>query len=299
MSKKESSNEKINIVIANSAFDLLTNVAGVKLIESYSGKLLEGKIQLATNRGYPNDLNKPQQDAVLSIVKDENHFLNAIADGAGGSNKGENASRELICGIEKWFEQISIDKLDDIDLTIKLLTKKINEIGDTIYKKYENCYTTLVLSLTINNKTVIINVGDSTAYSFDGNELIELTTLDSWANGYYYEDVRWSPENNILTAAIGDGFRVIPHVKIIDNNGQRIILSSDGVTDLISEETFISYFKNSSTAEKIVDDALNNPEVTYEFVEDDVTEIHYLKQSDNISAIVIELPKAFKTVLKR
>ncbi len=282
----------LKIETQEALYEFLTNVSGFKLMDSYSGKLLEGKIQLTADRGFKEDKTKPQQDAALSIVREDNLFLNIIADGAGGSEIGEAASKEIIIQMKKWFENTDRELFEDIDLVVELLKEKLNEINIEVNKKYENSYSTVVLSLTIKDKTIIVSVGDSTAYTYDGEELVLLTELDSFVNGYYYEDARWNAGNNIITSAIGDRYPVEPHVNIIENKGQRIILSSDGVTDLVSDETFISYFVNKSSSDKIVDDALNNPEVMYEFEDEEgVMEVHYLpKTEDNISAIVVDLP---------
>ncbi|MBQ9011717.1 MAG: hypothetical protein IJ093_03620, partial [Bacilli bacterium] len=57
---------------------ILTNLDNEKLLDTFSGELLDGKIQVQSNRGYLSDTNKPQQDAVLSIVKNDKCFLNIV-----------------------------------------------------------------------------------------------------------------------------------------------------------------------------------------------------------------------------
>lgn len=273
-----------------SLYQFLTNIEGYKLMDSYSGKLLEGKIQLSTNRGFKNDKERPQQDAILSMVRKEDLFLNIIADGAGGYEAGEVVSREVVLKIKEWFENENEETFEDLDLVVELLKEKLNEINREINRQYENSYSTVVLALTIKDKTIILSVGDSTAYTYNHEKLVLLNDLDSFVKGYY-EDARRNVRNNMITAAIGDINPLHPHINIIENNGQRIILSSDGVTDLVSDKTFISYFVNNSSSDKIVDDALNNPEIMYETSEEGITEVHHLvKTEDNISAIVVDLP---------
>ena len=81
-----------------------------------------------------------------------------------------------------------------------------------------------------------------------------------------------------VTEDIGFSYMITPHTNIIDNNGQTIILSSDGITDLASEKTFKSYFKNDVSAKEMVDNAVYSPD-----------EAPY-KMEDNVSAIKIKLP---------
>lgn len=278
--------------ISDSIYEFMTNIKGINLMDRYSSKLLEGKIQLTTDRGYPDDETKIQQDAILSIAKNDELYLNVVADGVGGSGYGEVASRETIVELKKWFEQLDDKSFDDLDYLIENLKEKINEISKDVKRKYMDCYTTVVLALTVRDKTVIMNVGDSTAYTYDGEVLTELSIKDLAEEANDYETARRGVDNNIIKAAIGVTDNLDPHANVIDNNGQRIILSSDGVTDLLSEETFISFFRDDSTSETIVDDALNHPDLYYKQTDENgtVQMMPIPKTADNISAIVINLP---------
>ena len=285
LSKEYIKNIDINEVLKDSGFKLfktlekVTNLKSFKLQNKASGKLLQGKIDLSVDRGYQTHPERPQQDSALSIVKNENNFLNIIADGAGGSKNGEKASIELVSGLKEWFELIPDELFNDINIIVELLKQKIIEIDKKIEKNYKKSYTTFVLALTIYDKTIIANVGDSQAYTFDNNELIELTTLDSDSIGMSYEEARNNPYNNIITAAIGDGYKKDVHIKIINNQGQKIILSSDGITDLISENRFKSYFINNTDSSQMIKDALSKKYTEW-----------LNKDEDNISVIVVNLP---------
>ena len=264
--------------------ETITNIKNNKLLDEFHGELLGGKIQVSSVRGYPSHPEKKQQDAVGSIVKNENIFLNIVADGVGSNYQSEKASAKIVKDLIKWFEKLDNEVLENIDALIVELQKEIYAINKDIYLKYNGqALTTFALALTVNDKTVIANVGDSTAYTYTGDEdypLFQLTPIDSWANSIYYEDVRYSIYNGGVSAYLGDRYEDKIHIKIIDNDNQRIILSTDGVTDLISEENFISYFINNTDAKDIVNKALSNPDVEY-----------LDKTEDNISAITIDLPK--------
>ena len=275
--------------ILDKAYDVITNASKVKLMNSISGSLLDGRISISTDRGYQSRIDMPQQDAALSIVKNENCFLNIIADGAGGSENGEKASKLLIEEIKNWFMILPDNILTDMNLVIELLKHKINQLDNLIFQKYENSYTTMVLALTIDDKTIIANIGDSTAYTYNEEDdtLVELTTLDSDSKGLDYEEARLNPWNNSITSAIGGGYNDPLHINVIDNTGQKIILSSDGVTDLISEERFKTYFKKEITTKAIINDALSKEDTEY-----------LKKTEDNISVIIIELKDYRKNKVK-
>ena len=275
--------------ISSTIKEILTNAKALKLMDEISGTILEGRIKLATNRGYQTKMDKKQQDAILSIARNEKCFLNMIADGMGGAENSECASAFLTEEIEKWFKALPDEILEDVEAVTKLLKYKVSQVDSLIYKKYKKSYTTLVLALTLNDVTVIANIGDSTAYTYDNEKdsLIQLTTLDSDSKDMDYEDARYNPNNNAVTAAIGAGFNDPLHINIIKNEGQKIILSSDGITDLISEERFKSYFINDTIPEKMVEDALSKEDTEYLY-----------KTEDNISVITIDLPNNKNKVKK-
>ena len=290
--KKAFDFNSINIKeVSKTAKGLLSNVNGFNLSNSYNGTLMRGKISLASDRGYINKPQQPQQDAALSITKSDDCFLNVISDGAGGAAQAERASAEIINSFKDWFNsQNEVDlKAKDFNTIKHEINEIIMQISDYIENKYDDCYATIAIALTVGDYTLIANVGDSTIYTYDdtNDNLIELTTLDSVSSGMTYEQARENPDNHQITAAVGGGVNDV-HFKIIENNGQRIIISSDGVTDLVSERNFKDFFINKTDANTIVQKAVNNP--------DYVPGVNH-KSADNVSAIVVDLPE--KKVMKR
>lgn len=275
---------------------ILTNSFQNNLREYYGGSLLDGKITLESNRGYKNIKSKVQQDAILSIVKNDKCYLNVVADGAGSCPKADKASMEIVENLKNWFEQINEEELKS--LKPQEIIKKLNDVlifvNDKLVKEENgNAYSTVVLSLTLDKYTLIANIGDSTAYTYNFNtdKLYELSELHSLSKGLSYEEARHNPDNNIITKAIGTKLNIFSFnqglsYKLVRNVGQRIILSSDGVTDLVSENTFKFFFKNKFSAKSIVNYAVNTPDVS-----------DCVKKSDNVSAIVIDLPNDKQKVL--
>lgn len=285
-------NEKIEIEeITATGVQIMSNADGFNLKDSFNGILLEGKIQLSADKGYPSRKYAKQQDAVGSAVRDERHFINVLADGVGGGSKGEETSRKTVEKITQWYKNLPIQALEDTEFLKVLLKQKLDEIDSQIYVENnfnKNAQTTFVIALTNGDDTIIANIGDSTAYSYnqETDELQMLTTLDSRSYGLSYDDARFNPNNNVITASYGAGFNEKIHINVIENNGQRIILSSDGVTDLVSEKNFKNFFKNKTAAQSIVEKAKNAPD------EYDPRRGWLSKTEDNISAIVIDLPSS-------
>ena len=274
----------INVIEKSKSLStVLTNSDNLVLRNSFSGSLLNGKITVASHVGYKSRIKKEQQDAVLSVAKSDDCYLNIVADGAGGSINAQNASKAIVDSFKKWFNMLSENELKNMDNKTKMsmISNEIDIINDYIKRKYPKSYSTFVLALTTGDQTIIANIGDSTAYIYDeeNDKLIEVTTLDSLSEGLSYDEARYNPDNNVITQAVGDGYSKI-HFKVLNNIGERLILSSDGVTDLVTENTFKSYFRNKTSAASIVNNSVNNPDRSPGIT----------KTEDNVSAIVIDLP---------
>ena len=279
------------IDISKTGQSILTNCNNLLINNSYSGEVAKPNISISSDRGYIYKPTSPQQDAVLSIINDESCFLNVVTDGAGSADKSERASVYIINELKEWFINKNKDELrkmsyNEIKEEIRILLININ---NSLVVKYKgNCYATVVLALTVDDKTIICNVGDSTAYAYneENDSLMLLSYMHSYSDGLSYEESRRNPDNNIVTKSVGSKlsppYRDFGYFNLIEekDNIDRIILSSDGVTDLVSERRFKDYFKNKTKANDIVKDAVFTPDI-----DEDIK-----KTSDNVSAIVIDLP---------
>ena len=292
-----------DVSVSETAKEVLTNVVGTKVVNSFSGQLLDGMITIASDRGYINKSSRPQQDSVLAMAKSEDCFLSLVADGAGGALKGEIASMSIVKKLATWFNNLSIDDLKSLDMNelANVIDQQLVEVNNEIYKKYDGgSYSTFALALCVGGDTLIANVGDSMIYSYDEkvDKLVEVTVLDSCSNGLPYEEARRNIMNNRVTNAVGlsyvrdDRKNLFAHYGCFHNSGEKLIISSDGVTDLIAEKRFKDYFKQDVDASKIVSDAVYTPDRFKVF--NQWGELVDGKSQDNVSAIVINLPNNYK-----
>ena len=305
---KESKNREIKSgivfnTITDTANKRITNVRENRIQDSFGAKLYKGRIQIASFIGNKDR----QEDAVLSLRRD-NIILNVVADGMGGTNGGHIASMLIVKELANWFSSLDLRTvpkgIDFIEHPEKnpiynSITRKLQEINDRInahYKEKNAPGSTVVLSFTTPEYTMIMNVGDSTAYLKTGNRYKQLTYIDAAPEidrdiVEDYELYRNVSNNNIVSRYIGCGARTVrPHGYVLDHKEDRkILLSSDGVTDLINEENFRKLFLGEGTAIDFVDKALNpDPHVRPAYRE---YERLSTKKSDNISAIIMDIPK--------
>ena len=107
---------------------------------------------------------------------------------------------------------------------------------------YQGMGTTLVAAIIFpNNQLVIANIGDSRGYLYHDQLLTQITNDHSLVNELVKKgdmserDARLSPQNNIITRAIGVSFDADADVNAFPfNEGDQLLLCSDGLSKMLS-----------------------------------------------------------------
>lgn len=190
---------------------------------------------------------KTQEDAVLLLSHPllSDFKLLAIADGMGGLNQGEKASNTTLFEIIKWFENTPITYYEKELPLYNEIINKINEIDERIRRLYRNSGTTLSLAIISKYNSQLINIGDSRIYLSNDKSFFQISEDHSLTWNMYKnseitkEMIRFHKQNNLITSKIGGEKRnLIIDNKIIHNDEyNKLILFSDGVTDCLSDET--------------------------------------------------------------
>jgi protein phosphatase len=192
------------------------------------------------------------EDSYL-IIEDGKYLVFAVADGMGGHNAGDRASKIAVDTIKKDFayqkEDLYREVIDEIEI-LKLIYKNCN---DKIYttskeiKEYSGMGTTLTLCI-INmetNKMYVGNVGDSRCYLINSKDKgIRKITKDHSLieemisnNEITREESFDHPKKNIITRALGTDKKVDVDIFCSDiNNNNIILLCTDGLTNHIKDE---------------------------------------------------------------
>ena len=208
-----------------------------------------------------------QEDSVLILTHPDNEQFKilVVADGVGGGYGGEKASNYVVAELSKWFMSLPADAYYMDENIEKYLTKEIMRISDDITSKYSGrAGSTLVGAIVTEKRTIIANVGDSRAYTIQNGRLSLVTEDDSLVYEQLkdqkmgkkikdsdLDDLRFNPTNNIITSSLG--FGPLDHVSIttIPNDSyDKLLLFSDGVTDLLSQEE-IRVIANSTPRDEI------------------------------------------------
>ena len=192
-----------------------------------------------TDTGMVRDHN---EDAV-TVVKNEDAVLLAIADGMGGHQAGEVASAIAINYLNKHFKEtfIGLGKVD----AVKWIKNAYEEINYSIFE-YEKTHpeakgmgTTLVLSVRTDNYVLFGNVGDSSGFVMKDDMLHKVTydhtlvNLLVSAGELTKEEAAMHPKKNVLMKALGASPKVEVDIFDCDTSIRGILLASDGLTNML------------------------------------------------------------------
>lgn len=180
----------------------------------------------------------------LSLVQ-----IYIIADGMGGYNGGEIASKLAVKSAKNYIENNFKDTPKDRESLIQLVGSSIEYANMVIYEKskedkeLEGMGTTIDICLIYNNKVYIGHVGDSRVYRIRKNFIRKLTTDHSYVQKLVKdgtitkEEAEIHPKKNMLMKALGCNAFVEPDVLVKGFlRDDILIMSTDGLTNLVSQE---------------------------------------------------------------
>jgi serine/threonine protein phosphatase PrpC len=192
-----------------------------------------------------------------SFVSDADVRLFAVADGMGGHDAGEVASRLAIEALTAFIRRSARDTdfswpygLDGrLSFDGNRLRTAIHLANRRIFREAENnddysgMGTTIVGLLANDSHIAIGHVGDSRLYLSRGAAIEQLTQDDSWAATILAHDPRVKPADlahhpmrNVLTNVLGAREQVDVHLSERDlQDGDMLLLCSDGLHGVLDE----------------------------------------------------------------
>ncbi len=203
----------------------------------------------------------------------EEHRFVAIADGMGGHQCGEVASHITIESLTQSFSHNPPDHwyahllpwLTPARLGQRRLKNAIRQANREVWTKsqsdaqYRGMGTTVVALWLDGSRLHVAHVGDSRIYLYRDETLYALTRDHSLLNQYIDqgmltpEEIRVFPMKNVIVRAIGLLPKVnVECVTIRPHKGDRYLLCSDGLTDMVDEEHIVSILKQTCPPSEIV-----------------------------------------------
>lgn len=229
-----------------------------------------------------------------TILTDLSLGLFIVADGMGGVNAGEVASRMAVDAIHSFIERSARESehpwpfgIDDrlsypanrLRTAVMLANRTVHRTGEQ-QEQYTGMGTTVAVVLVDRRLATICGVGDSRVYLAGHGQITQLTTDHTWVETIRLQDPTIDPEvlarhpmRHVLTSVIGgqNDLDVTVGEHVVEP-GDRLVMCSDGVYRGVSDEMLRAIAAQGTVrdaASRIVDAALE------------------LDGRDNISAVVI------------
>ena len=199
--------------------------------------------------------------------------LYMLADGMGGYNGGEIASKLAIQSAKSYIENNFKEIEKDRESIIQLVGSSMEYANMVVYEKskenkdLEGMGTTLEICLIYNNKVYIGHVGDSRIYRIRKEFMRKLTQDHSYVQKLVKdgtitkEEAMHHPQKNMLMKALGCNAFVDTDVMVKGFLKEDIlIMCSDGLTNLVSQEEIFKEAKKDieQAPKELVEKANNN-----------------------------------------
>ncbi len=229
------------------------------------------------------------EDSFFAKIYNDQIALYVVADGLGGYEGGEFASKMLVDNVSNYIyaNLERLPKLNDnnikniLSVSLNLANKKIYDLEKTD-EKYKGMGTTIVLLLKVNSKLFYMSVGDSRMYYISNklSKIEQITVDDTYVNELIRTNVITKeeaidhPQKHVLTKAVGILKNITASVKILDKNEGYLLLCSDGVSNMLTSQELLDMFSKNDF-NKVVDNIIKKANANGGI--------------DNITAIAIKL----------
>jgi protein phosphatase len=198
---------------------------------------------------------------------DEINHVMVIADGMGGHAAGEVASRmaisalvDLALDIPDWIFWVDAEHASEIQRRAR---ETVQRVGSLLLERgrqdsaLRGMGSTLTCVRSYGRDLMVVHVGDSRAYLLRAGRLERLTRDHTYAQmlvdtGHLSpDDVTRSGLRHMLINALGGNIAEVEvDVDLVRlENGDRLLLCSDGLTDCVDDETIASTIASGETNE--------------------------------------------------
>lgn len=195
--------------------------------------------------------------------------LYIVADGMGGHNAGDYASRYTVDHVAAAVAAAGMSKSDPASILAEAL-KDANQKLREIAAKDQALFgmgTTFVSASVRDGRLLAANVGDSRLYILRGPERIRQITVDHsyveemvQAGRIDRETARTLPDKNIITRAVGaEDDLTVDFFREDLTEGELLLLCSDGLTNMLTDEEIVrivfSYRNLEDAADRLIYEA--------------------------------------------
>lgn len=196
------------------------------------------------------------EDSVLALSstflnegREEHCAVCIVADGMGGGELGEVASRIAVNTLRTELLRLMVDERLNLEETGRVITGAIRRANKDIltYSREHSISwmgTTVTIAFILGSTAMIGNVGDSRTYVFDSRGGMKFKTRDHSyvqelvdSGQIAEEDARDDPRRNRITMALGIEEEIKPDINEIQiDGGDSVLLCCDGLWEAYSDD---------------------------------------------------------------
>ena len=184
--------------------------------------------------------------------------LAIVADGMGGYEGGQEASRLAVETVRAIYEAASDGNLQNILLAgFTAAHENIQRYAEE-HPEFHGMGTTCTALSLVRSQLLFAHIGDSRLYRDHAGTLTRLTRDHSYVGRLVEtgvvrsEDAESHPQRHILTAALGSGRELYPDTPqqpLALERGDTLILCTDGLWSLVSEHELANVVRGNTPAE--------------------------------------------------
>lgn len=223
------------------------------------------------------------QDSIYFSDKPVGNLPNLyiVADGMGGHKAGDYASAHAV----SWF--VDYAKECSYENPITIMKTGIVKVNDMLlqmsneHSELKGMGTTFVAAVMIDDKMYVANIGDSRLYVIGQEDTRQITLDHSLVEELIRtgqldrRKVRFHPEKNIITRALGTGKEAVPDFFEVElQPGEKVLLCSDGLTNMVEDDEIGSIVMRQQFVDRICEQLIDRA--------------NYYGGKDNIGVVVIE-----------
>lgn len=218
----------------------------------------------AGTRSAQSDYRDDNEDAFYS---DDRQGVFVVADGVGGNHGGKIASQVVIDAFARVFHdtlgQGSVGPLEVERAIARALETAHDQMEDysARYNEYRKMASTVAVTVICGGTLFVGHVGDSRVYLCRRRGMSCITRDDTYANALVSAGVisareaESHPLRNVLLATV-NGAHPIERVPICVQHvapGERVLLTTDGLTSVVGEEEIWNVMRTAATAQEAAD----------------------------------------------
>lgn len=206
---------------------------------------------------------KDNQDSYAIRQLGGDAALLVVCDGMGGAQAGSVASSVAVEAFTASVEAALAGGIPwELDRREQALVSACHEANGKVYRlslekpEYEGMGTTLVAALVQPGAACLVHVGDSRAYELSGGSIRQATVDHSLVQLLVDRgeitpaEARVHPRKNLITRALGVDSQVECDVNWLKPEaGSRLLLCSDGLSNVLEDETILSVSGQQGEAE--------------------------------------------------